>query len=84
MLENGQNVDKKHGLAEVIRNYIPSFLFSSAYGNPISFPVISIFAKFRRSHPLWGRWKQMEYTNFAIFDQYRAIGLYMYVANDAR
>jgi len=33
-------------------------ILSAAHGSPIIrvFPVLNMFTKFRRGHPLWGHW----------------------------
>jgi len=43
----------------------------STYGSQIilALPESNIITKFRRGHPLWGRYIQLGYKNFAIFYQ---------------
>ena len=50
-------------------------IISSPHSSPIIlvFWVSNIFAKFWRGHPLQGREIQVEYKNFAIFDQWVAV-----------
>jgi len=47
-----------------------SVIVSSPYGSPIILVLwlSHTFAKFRRAHPLQGRWLQLGYKNSAIFD----------------
>jgi len=46
---------------------------SSAYGSPVYFLVLDIFAKFRRGHLVRRCWIQIGYINFTMLDQYLAI-----------